>query len=299
MKIEKVLGELEKLFEEWGLSTDDWVLTGPYAFRLQEYKVKPRKGHLNTLINKDKLWWKSHGIDAFPPRDSKELKQFKKWMKTTGFDTDLIPKTSKEMVNIKRNYSLLHTLPNGRTIRLATMEGELKEFEEFVLPQCTSEGLGIEKGKYMLDVVRRFKKAAQSKGDFAAVNLARRILKKYSFLEKKQEKPSYSGRALKGKCAFKGKVQGKVRVILGARKAGRLRKGEILVTEMTSPKFTIVITRAAGIITDGGGQLCHAAILAREFEIPCVVGTKVATKVLKDGDLIEVDAEKGIVRKLK
>ncbi|GAG22226.1 unnamed protein product, partial [marine sediment metagenome] len=52
-------------------------------------------------------------------------------------------------------------------------------------------------------------------------------------------------------------------------------------------------------ITDGGGTLCHAAIVAREMKIPCIVGTKIATRVLKDGDLVEVDADKGIVRKLK
>ncbi|TSC53383.1 MAG: pyruvate, water dikinase, partial [Parcubacteria group bacterium LiPW_39] len=52
------------------------------------------------------------------------------------------------------------------------------------------------------------------------------------------------------------------------------------------------------IITDQGGILCHAAIISREMEIPCIINTKIATKVLKDGDLVEVDAEKGIVKKI-
>ena len=59
------------------------------------------------------------------------------------------------------------------------------------------------------------------------------------------------------------------------------------------------IQKAKAIITDVGGLLCHAAIVSRELGIPCVVGTKKATKVLNDGDLVEVDANKGIVRKLK
>ena len=57
--------------------------------------------------------------------------------------------------------------------------------------------------------------------------------------------------------------------------------------------------KAAAIVTDEGGITSHAAIVSRELGIPCVIGTKFATKVFKDGDLIEVDADKGIVRKIK
>jgi len=57
--------------------------------------------------------------------------------------------------------------------------------------------------------------------------------------------------------------------------------------------------KAKAIITDEGGVTCHAAITARELKIPCIIGTKIATKVLKDGDRVEVDAEKGLVRKVK
>ena len=57
--------------------------------------------------------------------------------------------------------------------------------------------------------------------------------------------------------------------------------------------------KAAGIITDFGGILCHAALISREFGIPCIVGTRVATKIFNDGDMVELDAYKGIARKLK
>ena len=57
--------------------------------------------------------------------------------------------------------------------------------------------------------------------------------------------------------------------------------------------------RAKAIITDEGGLTCHAAIISRELGIPCIIGTKIATKVLKDGDMVEVDANKGIVKKIK
>ncbi len=68
---------------------------------------------------------------------------------------------------------------------------------------------------------------------------------------------------------------------------------------MTSPNFLQVLKAVNGIITDEGGITCHAAIISRELQTPCIIGTKIATKVLKDGDLVEVDAERGIVKILK
>jgi pyruvate,water dikinase len=65
---------------------------------------------------------------------------------------------------------------------------------------------------------------------------------------------------------------------------------------MTNPQMMPLIKDAGAIVTDEGGLTCHAAIISREMKIPCVVGTKVATRVLKDGDLVEVDAEKGVVK---
>jgi pyruvate,water dikinase len=67
---------------------------------------------------------------------------------------------------------------------------------------------------------------------------------------------------------------------------------------MTSPEFIDVIRKAGAIVTDVGGLTSHAAVVARELGIPCIVGTKHATKVLKDGDLVEIDATNGVVRKL-
>ncbi|MDI6778021.1 MAG: PEP-utilizing enzyme [Patescibacteria group bacterium] len=76
----------------------------------------------------------------------------------------------------------------------------------------------------------------------------------------------------------------------------KMNEGDILVSTATTPSIVPAIRKASAIITDEGGLTCHAAIVSREFEIPCVIGTKIATKVLKDGDLAEVNAEKGLVK---
>ena len=78
-----------------------------------------------------------------------------------------------------------------------------------------------------------------------------------------------------------------------------MKKGDILVAGMTSPEFIVVMRKARAVITDQGGMTAHAAIVSRELRIPCLVGTKIATQVLQDGDLVEVDADRGIVKKLK
>ena len=80
--------------------------------------------------------------------------------------------------------------------------------------------------------------------------------------------------------------------------SNHFHKGDIIVASMTQPNLLFLIKKAAGIVTDEGGMVSHAALVAREFKIPCIVGTKNATQVFKDGDRIEVDANKGIVRKI-
>ncbi|MFH1187693.1 MAG: PEP-utilizing enzyme [bacterium] len=96
-----------------------------------------------------------------------------------------------------------------------------------------------------------------------------------------------------------GKATGKVKIIMAAKNISKIEKGDILVAPMTRPEHLVGMKKAAAIITNDGGITCHAAIIARELKIPCIIGTKIATKVLKDGDMVEVDAEKGIVKILK
>jgi pyruvate,water dikinase len=78
----------------------------------------------------------------------------------------------------------------------------------------------------------------------------------------------------------------------------KVKKGEILIAYMTRPEFMPAMQKAAAFVTNEGGITSHAAIVSREMNKPCVIGTKIATEIFKDGDLVEVDANKGVVRKL-
>ncbi len=104
--------------------------------------------------------------------------------------------------------------------------------------------------------------------------------------------------SISGRSVSKGVVKGVARIVLDARDLDRVQDGDILVTKMTTPEFVPAMNRAAGIITDEGGVTCHAAIVSRELGVPCIVGTKDATAKLKDGDLVQLDANSGIVRVL-
>ncbi len=104
---------------------------------------------------------------------------------------------------------------------------------------------------------------------------------------------------IKGRAANKGIVKGRAKIIPGPKDFKKMKSGNILVTHMTTPEFISILKKAKAIITDEGGITCHAAIISRELGIPCIIGTKIATKALKDGDLVEVDANKGIVRIIK
>jgi len=104
---------------------------------------------------------------------------------------------------------------------------------------------------------------------------------------------------IKGQIACKGEAKGAVRIALIPSEAAKVNEGDILVCSMTSPEYVPAMKRAAAIVTDEGGLLCHAAIISRELGKVCVIGTKIATQVLKDGMEVEVDADKGIVRIIK
>ncbi len=107
-----------------------------------------------------------------------------------------------------------------------------------------------------------------------------------------------SGKEIKGMVASPGLVKGRVSIIYHQGEFRKFKDGNILVTTMTHPEFLPIMKKSIAIVTNEGGITCHAAIVSRELKIPCIIGTKNATQALKDGDMVEVDANKGIVRKI-
>ncbi len=100
---------------------------------------------------------------------------------------------------------------------------------------------------------------------------------------------------LKGNVAYPGQAVGQVKIVQRKEDIEKMERGDILVSSATNPELVPAMKKAAAIITDEGGITCHAAIVSRELKIPCIVGTKIATRVLTDGTRVNVDAQHGIV----
>jgi phosphohistidine swiveling domain-containing protein len=104
---------------------------------------------------------------------------------------------------------------------------------------------------------------------------------------------------LDGTTAALGTYSGPVKVIRSLRDCAGFERGDVLVSPMTTPEFMSAIEKAGAIITDEGGLLCHASIISRELGIPCIIGTRTASHVLRAGENVTVkaDPEKGVVHR--
>jgi phosphohistidine swiveling domain-containing protein len=101
---------------------------------------------------------------------------------------------------------------------------------------------------------------------------------------------------IKGMTASVGIARGRVKKILKIHDMANIEKGDILVVSMTRPEMVPAMKLVSAIITDEGGVTSHAAIVSRELGIPCIIGTKIATQMLNDGDIVEINADKGFVK---
>jgi len=136
--------------------------------------------------------------------------------------------------------------------------------------------------------------AIMDKMEFITGKKAEEIKSTYSIIKKTDQ-----SRAIQGVIASRGKsyyFRGVAKILFSPKEIDKINEGDILVTTMTSPDYIIAMRKAGAIITDEGGILCHAAIVSRELGITCVVGTGVATRMIKDGDVIEIHGGKGTVK---
>jgi len=108
-----------------------------------------------------------------------------------------------------------------------------------------------------------------------------------------------NSKELKGQVACVGMARGKVKIVNTPSDMVKMKQGDILVSIATTPDIVSAMRKAGAIVTNTGGITSHAAIVSRELNVPCVIGTKFATQVFKDGDMVDVDANKGIVRRIK
>jgi len=153
---------------------------------------------------------------------------------------------------------------------------------------------------YYLEEINKRKKG------FVAMMNAKEIRFEYGNISKKKkqffrliDEGTKGSFEIIGNIAYPGVVRGEVQIVISKKDFSKFKKGNILVTSMTRPEFIPIMKKAIAVITDEGGITCHAAIVSRELKIPCIIGTKKATRILHDGDTVDLDAIKGIVKIVK
>jgi pyruvate,water dikinase len=121
----------------------------------------------------------------------------------------------------------------------------------------------------------------------------------WGYPERFHRQQSEDQREISGIAGSPGTIEGIARVVMTVDEFDQVRHGDILVCQMTNPAWVVLFTKIAGLVTDTGGTTSHPAVLSREFGIPAVVGTSVATKRIKTGDRILVDGSAGRVQVLQ
>ena len=303
-KFTKAVLELQKLLERYGIQPEDWALPLHVSFLVFGYDMNyNRKNHLHIVLNYEKTPWHlsvrdKRIFEVTPPLKSKFFKEYHQYIAKTGFDFDILVfspticrKLFKDCVNFK--------LKNGKTAQimspLSNVEMESKYWKLFLdnAPQ---------KLERIIRYYRQILKQAIEKKDKALFSALSKLMGKYEKpLEKKLGQKLIIKRkegVIFGQIGNRGKVRGRICVIKDIDNPRCSHSFDIIVARITSPKLVPLLMRAKGLVTDEGGRLCHAAIISRELKIPCVIGTKIATQVLKDGDIVEVDALKGQVNSL-
>lgn len=197
----------------------------------------------------------------------------------------------------KQIFTILHWKAEAFYKEIAKRLGITKDLFQYYLPEELCEALVNNKPLPKKVLQDRYNNSValcvNGKTWFTSLGKADEYIKQYL------KKDDGGEKILNGIIASSGNYAGMVKVVNGAAELQKVQSGDILVASMTTPEYVPAMRCAGAIITDEGGVMCHAAIVSRELGIPCVVGTKNATKFLHDGDMVEVNANHNSVRIIK
>ena len=306
MNLEITLLKLKKLLNNWNLGGADWFLVLHYADKLNGYDIKyERDEHLHIMIPTDLVPWRvdkdyKEG-EVSIPANTKQAVDFQKFIKETGWDFHVLAVNRKLFDKLKNKHVVERDI-HREEIPVITMEGNFV-YWRYSVPMWSKQ-LSRD------SVLRRFAwmdallEKAREKGDGKIVKMAEDLINRFKPTVDSSKDVSRRMRdfersdKLFGISAFKGKAVGVVFKVENSDRPPKVEKNKILVAKLISPKLLPHILVSRAVVTDEGGLASHAAIVSRELKKICIVGTKIATKVLKDGDMVWVDANNGFVQKI-
>lgn len=290
MEIEKYLFEFDSLGVKYGVGKR-WTKKDIFERVSYLSKQKPEKR-----------------LESILPTQKRYNKEVKKVLSTIEAD-----KYFKKLVKITRLYVYLRTyrtdIISGAFANMFPLFDEIGKRNnlevEFIIECLPNEILNfrfprkesiIERAKSSM--IRGINGKLYYAFGKKAVQIRKNLLKK---VDKDLTKENYVANIdeIKGDIASRGLVRGVVKIVLDNSELKKINEGDILVSPMTTPDFIPAMEKASAFVTDEGGILCHAAIVSREMQKPCIISTRNATHILKDGDFVEVDAHKGTVKIIK
>lgn len=327
---------LEKHIKKNGLSKEDFfeykaalALPSRKIFVLQEREdlLKLAMNYTDEkdlIIHRDKYAWlnctyfedEPYDVEYYKKRIEKIENPIEEFMSTKKSESKLknrqkeimkeIDEEFKEVAEIVQLFGFLRSfrvdVPHAAIGNIWNIIKEITKrinIEPIEIRMLSSKEVGIAlNGKDVKDLIKIRKNRRVNiivENERTIITDEHKVKEIEKLFEEKIDKVSF----VKGQIAFPGKITGKVKVLHSTDDIPKIKKGNILVISMTDPNYLSAMEKASAFITDFGGILCHAAIVSREMKKPCIIGTKNATKLLKDNDLIEVDADKGIVKIIK
>jgi phosphohistidine swiveling domain-containing protein len=253
-------------------------------------------------------------------KDSNDL--YSKQQQLDGYENTMIRKQDLLYEQLNLSDNLKHLIKQMHILSMLTDERKEYTFQAHVafdkVLVAISRSLGTDKMvlKYILldelvaysENIDKLKEIAQKRTEglavFAASDGVLQVIegdRAQQLLEQMIPKTD-DAKVLKGQIGCRGAdtiTRGRVKILLSPIEMSKLESGEILVSTMTTPEYVPAMRRSIAIVTDEGGVTCHAAIVSRELNLPCIIGTKAATRVLKDGDIIEMNTSEGTIRVLE
>ena len=300
-KGEMALGRLQAIYKE-----SDKLDEGLIKDYLNKYAYKTMHWGAGKILDKKELIKMIKDSDTNETNAEKELKERNKGRKELIKKLKLTKK-EKDFLEVAREYGFYRNYrPDIFDIVIWKSQKLLKEiakkkaikFEDILFYSEPEIFAGKKISKKEIEKRKKFEYVATylSETGYFITTEKKHIREFQKILYSKSKKEITQ---IKGAVASLGIAEGIVKKVNTINDIDKVKNGNILVAPMTMPNYLPAMKKAAAFVTDEGGVTCHAAIIAREMGKPCIIGTKIATQILQDGNVVEVDAKKGIVKILK
>ena len=316
-----MLVDLRTLLEGWGIKADDWYVTGEAAMVLSNYPVDYREGQMDVLVCRSVWPWdrEEEQVSLFPDKGTVEDKQLQEFVSKHGVTPDFHP-LPHVGIKAEDRFEQSYWLPDENGVRVLKPWAGVyhrKLIINFYLHE-SPKGLEVfDQAKFIRwkKFIEQIREHAISLKDEKTITMCDEVIpivqQAINYFERKTPLPPLtrgSDTATKDPLVKGGSKGGFVRgtVVYEGKTIGPVQHwqegvdfiGKVAVLTHMLPSQVTFIKDAAAIVTDQGGLLSHAATVAREYRIPTIIGTQNATSLYQDGEMVEVDAIEGIIKRV-